>query len=175
MKKIVSSLLIIFSLGLCAQESSEKQQQENYLDELIADLVEKNEITSHPVVILNEKLLTSEVLDTLSISRFEITSYAVLKKNQEDVENKFGKQGLNGVLMVKTKSYQDTVNDKDYLANENILYLIDGETARSSKVRNLDPDKIAKIHVLKDQDSISKYTNKDIEGIVKIQLKASGI
>lgn len=175
MKKIVSSLLIIFSLGLCAQESSEKQQQDNYLDELITDLVQKNEITSHPVVILNEKLLTSEVLDTLSISKFEITSYAVLKKNQADVENKFGKQGLNGVLMVKTKSYQDTVNDKDYLANENILYLIDGETARSSTVRNLDPDKIAKIHVLKDQDSIAKYTKEDMVGIVKIQLKASGI
>ncbi|WP_405199173.1 hypothetical protein [Christiangramia sp. LLG6405-1] len=171
MKKILASLLLLLTLSLNAQEISEKEKQDNYLHELIADLVNKEEITSDPVIILNEQLLTSDILDTLRISKFEITSYAVLKKEQEDVENKFGKQGLNGVLMIKTKSYQETVRDDDYLAQEDVLYLIDGKATHSTMLKNMDPETIAKIDVLKDQDSIAKYTSKEVHGIIKIQLK----
>lgn len=171
MNKILASLLLMLSLSINAQEISKKKNQENYLHELIADLVNKEEITSDPVIILNEQLLTSDILDTLRISKFEITSYAVLKKEQSEVENKFGKQGLNGVLMIKTKSYQETVRDDDYLAQEDVLYLIDGKATHSSMLKNMDPETIAKIDVLKDQDSIAKYTSKEVHGIIKIQLK----
>jgi len=171
MNKILASLLLILSLSINAQEISEKKNQENYLHELIADLIQKEEIASDPVIILNEQLLTSDILDTLSISKFEITSYAVLKKEQSDVENKFGKQGLNGVLMIKTKSFQETLSDKNYLAKDDVLYLIDGKATHSSKLKNMDPETIAKIDVLKDQDSIAKYTEKEVNGIIKIQLK----
>ena len=171
MNKILASLLLILSLSLNAQEISEKKNQENYLHELIADLIQKEEIASDPVIILNEQLLTSDILDTLSISKFEITSYAVLKKEQSDVKDKFGTQGLNGVLMIKTKSYRETVRDDDYLAKEDVLYLIDGKATHSSMLKNMDPQTIAKIDVLKDQDSIAKYTSKEVNGIIKIQLK----
>ncbi len=171
MKKILASLLLLLSLSVSAQEISEKENQDNYLHELIADLVQKEEITSDPVIILNEQLLTTEALDTLSISKFEITSYAILKKEQKDVENKFGKQGLNGVLMVKTKSFQETVSDEDFLAKEDVLYLIDGKATHSSMLKHMDPETIAKIDVWKDHDSIAKYTDEKVNGIIKIQLK----
>jgi hypothetical protein len=171
MNKILAILLLMLSLGLNAQGISEKKSQDNYLNELIADLIQKEEIASNPVIILNEQLLTSDILDTLSISKFEITSYAVLKKEQSDVKDKFGTQGLNGVLMIKTKSYQETVRDDDYLAKEDVLYLIDGKATHSSMLKNMDPQTIAKIDVLKDQDSIAKYTSEEINGIIKIQLK----
>lgn len=169
MKKILASLLLLLSLSLNAQEISEKENQDNYLHELIADLVQKEEITSDPVIILNEQLLTTEALDTLSISKFEITSYAVLKKDQEDVEDKFGKQGLNGVLMIKTKSYLETVSDNDYLAKEDVLYLLDGKATHSSMLKNMDPETIAKIDVLKNRDSIAKYTDEEVNGIIKLK------
>ena len=171
MNKILAILILMLSLSLNAQEISEKKSQDNYLHELIADLIQKEEIANDPVIILNEQLLTSDILDTLSISKFEITSYAVLKKEQSDVEDKFGKQGLNGALMIKTKSYQETVRDDDYLAQEDVLYLIDGKATHSSMLKNMDPETIAKIDVLKDQDSIAKYTSKQVNGIIKIQLK----
>ena len=171
MKKILASLLLLLTLSLNAQEISEKENQDDYLHELIADLVQKDEITKDPVIILNEQLLTSDILDTLSISKFEITSYAVLKKEQSDVEDKFGTQGLNGVLMIKTKSFQETLSDEDYLAKEDVLYLIDGKATHSSMLKNMDPETIAKIDVLKDQDSIAKYTDEEVNGIIKIQLK----
>ena len=53
MNKILASLLLILSLSLNAQEISEKKSQDNYLHDLIADLIQKEEIASDPVIILN--------------------------------------------------------------------------------------------------------------------------
>ena len=53
----------------------------------------------------------------------------------------------------------------------NIIYIIDGKEIDDKEVETLDPAEIESISVLKEGSEVSKYTDRDVDGIIIIKTK----
>lgn len=91
-------------------------------------------LNSKPLIILDGKEYTGSIND---IKSGDINSINVYKPGS-DVANAYGEKGKNGVLKIFTKA-----------SKENILYVVDGKSATSQEVTDIDPSKISNIVVLK--------------------------
>ena len=91
-------------------------------------------IISKPLIILDGKEYTGSINDIKSGNINSINVY----KPGSDVANAYGEKGKNGVLKIFTKA-----------SKENILYVVDGKSATSQEVKDIDPSKISNIVVLK--------------------------
>lgn len=91
-------------------------------------------LNSKPLIILDGKEYTGYIND---IKSGDINSINVYKPGS-DVANAYGEKGKNGVLKIFTKA-----------SKENILYVVDGKSATSQEVTDIDPSKISNIVVLK--------------------------
>jgi hypothetical protein len=58
------------------------------------------------------------------------------------------------------------------LEKANILYYVDGKETPAEKVNAMDPNTIESMNVIKDKEMIKKYTDKKVEGVILITLKA---
>ncbi len=54
----------------------------------------------------------------------------------------------------------------------NILYIVDGKESAAETIQTLDPNTIESVNVIKDKEMIKKYTDKKVEGVILITLKA---
>lgn len=68
-------------------------------------------------------------------------------------------------IVVTEKKSNDKISEK------NILYLVDGKEVSSEYIKNLSTDKIKSVTVIKGEKDIKKYTNKEYEGVIIIELK----
>ena len=91
-------------------------------------------LNSKPLIILDGKEYTGSINDIKSGNINSINVY----KPGSDVANAYGEKGKNGVLKIFTKA-----------SKENILYVVDGKSATSQEVKDIDPSKISNIVVLK--------------------------
>ena len=91
-------------------------------------------LNSKPLIILDGKEYTGSIND---IKSGDINSINVYKPGS-DVANAYGEKGKNGVLKIFTKA-----------SKENILYVVNGKSATSQEVTDIDPSKISNIVVLK--------------------------
>lgn len=53
----------------------------------------------------------------------------------------------------------------------NVLYLLNGKEISSDIMKEIDPESIASINVIKDTEGIKKYTQEKYDGIILIHLK----
>ena len=91
-------------------------------------------LNSKPLIVLDGKEYTGSLN---YIKSGDINSINVYKSGS-DVANAYGEKGKNGVLKIFTKA-----------SKENILYVVDGKSATSQEVKDIDPSKISNIVVLK--------------------------
>lgn len=91
-------------------------------------------LNSKPLIILDGKEYTGSINDIKSGNINSINVY----KPGSDVANAYGEKGKNGVLKIFTKA-----------SKENILYVVDGKSAKSQEVKDIAPSKISNIVVLK--------------------------
>lgn len=91
-------------------------------------------LNSKPLIVLDGKEYTGSLN---YIKPGDINSINVYK-SESDVANAYGEKGKNGVLKIFTKA-----------SKENILYVVDGKSATSQEVKDIDPSKISNIVVLK--------------------------
>lgn len=66
----------------------------------------------------------------------------------------------------------DTTKSATYAVAPDVMYLVDGKEATSAEVQSLDPNTIESVNVIKDKEMIKKYTNKKVEGVILVTLKA---
>lgn len=77
----------------------------------------------------------------------------------------------------KTTNNEETVyvNDKQYVPskkiNGNPLIILDGEVLKDGDIRNIDPNTIASIDVLKGESATSAYGEKGMDGVIIIKSK----
>ena len=94
----------------------------------------------------------------------------------EEALNKFGEDGLHGVVEIFTKGSHISIKGNNN-SNEKPepLFVIDGEIQpRSPDVtKELDPNDIKEINVLKGEKAINKYGEDGINGVIEITLKKS--
>jgi beta-lactamase regulating signal transducer with metallopeptidase domain len=111
-----------------------------------------------------------------SIPPGEIKSIDVIKGEQ--AVRLFGERGVNGVVAITTKpggKMHVVETDPTKVGHEmHPLYVIDGKEVLptdTSGFRNLNPDQIQSIQVLKDSAAIRQYGEKGRNGVVIITLK----
>ena len=65
-----------------------------------------------------------------------------------------------------------TLNSKNVrVQKQNILYILDGKEILQETLRNINPDNIKSIDIIKNAEGIKKYTQKKYDGVVVIYLK----
>lgn len=80
------------------------------------------------------------------------------------------------VLVIFSCSQQEIVpstasQNRLALNDERVLILVDGKQVSGSALQAIDPTTISSIDVIKNMEEIRKYTPKNYEGVVKINLK----
>ena len=91
-------------------------------------------VTPKALFVVDGKEYSGSIKD---IKPGDISSINVYKAGS-DVANSYGDKGKNGVVKIFTRANK-----------ENILYVVDGKSATSQEVKDIDPSKISNIVVLK--------------------------
>ena len=169
MRTILSLLILLFSNFLFSQNESQ-ENIDNYIYKIISDLEKENKVTDNPVIVINEIVYKERSWDTLSFSKFDIESISIIHKNQKDLVEVYGEQSINGVILIEAKPFDQKIKE-EYEGDSNVLFIINGKEISNSKAKKINHDSIAQIQVIKNKDSIIKYTSKEVQGIIKITLK----
>lgn len=108
---------------------------------------------TQPVFFVDGKKITHDEMG--KINPRDIESISVLKG--ENAIAKYGDEGKNGVVLIKSKLPQ-------------ALYVMDGKIMNEA-LKNINPAEIASMNVLKDKVAIDKYGNEGKNGVIEIVTK----
>ncbi|MEZ4855227.1 MAG: hypothetical protein R2812_01975 [Gelidibacter sp.] len=98
--------------------------------------------------------------DIQKVDPNDVDTVEVLKK--EAAKKLFPDKDLDGLIYIKTK--------KPFL-KANILFLVDNKETDKDQVMSIDPKDIQSLTVIKDKEAMKKYTQKEYDGIVVIEMK----
>lgn len=131
-----------------------------------------------PIYILDGKKISKDKFKNLDADK--IKSITVLKG--EEAIKSYGKDGENGALIIQTKGNAATSTDpiktititkKDTSEDimKNTLCIVDGKKISETELKNIDPNDIQSITVLKDEKSEEEYGATDKDCVIWITLK----
>lgn len=120
-----------------------------------------------PLYIVDGKEVNASVAKALDNNK--IKSVSVLKG--KDAIDKYGNAGENGVVEITLKPEAKPVEINT--VSDSVLYVIDGEITTKNALKNISPENIASVNVLKDETATKKYGEKGKYGVVEIILKNS--
>ena len=156
-----------------------------------------NDSLGSPMVIVDGKILTIDELNKFDPQ--DIHSISILKDNS--AFEVYGEEGMNGVIIVTTKNEADKQNFTANMPNNTItqntidlkpqsdslifklrignetinspMVIIDGEkySYEEFNIRNIDPQNIESISVLKDSSAIRIYGEEGKNGVIIIETK----
>jgi beta-lactamase regulating signal transducer with metallopeptidase domain len=136
----------------------------------------KDSSTPNPLIIINGKEVGKKSTTDLNqlISPEKIESIDVLKGASAIA--KYGEKGKDGAIEIITKQGASVDNLMEKVARQNLfeappLVIIDGK--ESDRLKELSPDEIASISVLKGASAINKYGEKGKGGVIEILTKPS--
>ncbi|WP_293941064.1 MULTISPECIES: M56 family metallopeptidase [unclassified Sphingobacterium] len=140
----------------------------------------------NPLFVLDGEVIDKKELDAIAPEQIE--SISVLKDKSATAV--YGDKGKNGVVLVTTKMgnntgklqgkvtglfvRQDSVGKaKTAVAKypANILYVVDGKRISSEDMKNMDPNNIESIHVIKDGPARTKYGEEGENGVIEVITK----
>lgn len=177
MKKGILIVLGFLTLNTFSQTNllSDKSADKNRIKDFIQTSIKEQKISENPVIVLDEKVISANDLNTFSLSDEEIVSISIVSKEQAILDVLYGEQSKNGVIMIVTKQYQKTLdelaskeNENDY---ENVLYLLDGKKITKKELSKIETNKIKSVNVIKKPSEIAKYTADSYDGVIVINLK----
>lgn len=127
----------------------------------------------NPLIIVDGQEITKNELDTISPKNIE--SISVLK--DDSATRLYGDKGKDGVIIVERKKQKRSgivINDTGIKDGKSPLIIVDGEDAGNSALKEIDPNTIKSVNVIKDESAISKYGEKAKNGVIEITLKKEG-
>jgi TonB family protein len=121
-----------------------------------------------PLFILDGVIIEKSKMD--QIKPDDIESISILKdKSATDL---YGEKAKNGVVLVTSKKIGIKIRSTDGNTTKP-LYIVEGFEKPESLAKNINPDDIESINVLKGENAINKYGDKGKNGVVEIKLKTS--
>lgn len=134
------------------------------------------------IFILNEKVVDRDFfsdIDVKSIQNIDIiTNKSKLKKyTNKDVEKAIK-------IQLKTNSISPTppsppssfrISNLHESEDEKAIYIVNGKVIDHEVIREIDPNTIESVEVIKDKEKVNAYTDKDVSGIIKINLNIDSI
>ncbi|MFK7783191.1 M56 family metallopeptidase [Psychroserpens sp.] len=119
-----------------------------------------------PLVILNGKIVGQN--DMKDINPDDILSVDVLK--DKSVTKRYGKEGENGVIIIRTKKNNSVKSE--LLKKGNYLYIMDGkEISKSDLEKIYSKETVSSLTVLDKKEAIEKYGQKGKNGVVIVTSK----
>ena len=121
-----------------------------------------------PVFIVDGSTVPKETLDNMDPDKIATIN---VYKDEKAIE-KYGEKAKNGVVVVRTKKKEKislVPSDTDEKAQP--LIIIDGEEIPRGSLKDLDPDDIEKINVVKGEKAIEKYGEKGKNGVIEVTKK----
>ncbi|GAB5553882.1 MAG: hypothetical protein Sapg2KO_34730 [Saprospiraceae bacterium] len=134
-----------------------------------------------PLIVINGKVIgSSKSIDELKINKEDIKAVSVLK--DKSAESIYGSAGKNGVVLITLKEGKSFEMPEEenrttikIRSNEkgDPLYVIDGEVMGKEKqlLKELDPNDIKSINVVKGEAALKKYGEEGADGVVEITMK----
>ncbi|MEW4925463.1 M56 family metallopeptidase [Algibacter sp. 2305UL17-15] len=136
----------------------------------------------NPIYMVDGKEITKEEAE--KIPKENIEAIHVLKG--EKAIEKYGDNGKNGVIEITLKTKNEkpeakspwktqigvtSTDDKNHTLHKDALYILDGKESSVDILKDIKPDKIESINVLKGASAIEKYGDKGKDGVVEITTK----
>ncbi len=171
MKKITLLFLLVISYAGFAQQYLLKDDNtdKNFISNFIAKNIEEGNITSTPLILLNNKTLSEEELDQFNFYRNDIAAMSAFDRDNKKMVEVYGNKAINGVIIIDTESRQK--EDEKSIVNSKVLYLVDGKEASDEDIEKLLPDLIDTIQIIKDKKAMTAYNAAHYDRIVLITLK----
>ncbi|UMB55329.1 hypothetical protein MKD41_07615 [Lutibacter sp. A64] len=130
-----------------------------------------------PKVFVNGKETSYENIE--KISPDNIKSISVLK--DDSAIKKYGEKAKNGVIEITTKeNYRVLINTDEKEISTNLnriaddnkpLVLVNGKEISTEEMKDLDPDTIKSMNVIKNVNATKKYGERGENGVIEITLK----
>ncbi len=128
--------------------------------------------TKQPLIILDGKKISHSKMDQISPDK--IASISVLK--DESTVKMYGKKAANGVIKITSKSKAEKSHPAVKMnigSGENSpLFIVDGKKKSAKKIKNIAPNDIESINVIKDASAIEKYGEEGTNGVIEITSKS---
>ncbi|TLX73740.1 hypothetical protein E9993_14880 [Labilibacter sediminis] len=176
----MKNLLLIITLGFLTSCTStryflnDENQDKKYLVNYIKDL--DGEITEKPLIIIDGFAYDYESLkvNKIPLSKDEIHKLDYLSKDSKGAINIYGERGKNGVVLILSKKSQERLQEKSAatLNNSKVLFLIGDKEISQEDLNRINPNDIESIEVIKEKESVSKFTSKDYDGVVIININS---
>ena len=152
MKKLLFAIIILF-FSISVVQAQEKEEKKDSKEKIFVKL-KKGE---NPTIYVNGKIFDFP-MDLIDQSK--ITSVFVVKKQK--ALKKYN--APNGVILIRTKEFDATkisdvklTDDKKIGGKNGPKVIIDGKISNQKAVKELTPDLIEKIDVIKGKEAITKY------------------
>lgn len=173
--------LLILIAGLIVSCSTNRyllignNQDKRYLIDYIDDLENQGKLTNKPMVVIDGLALGYENLkvNRIPLSKNDIFKIDYLSKDSEGAKNIYGERGTNGVLLILSKKSQDRLQEKSTksVTDSKVLFLLGDQPISQEELQKIDPMDIESIDVIKEKESVKKYTSEDYDGVVIITMK----
>lgn len=186
MKNIFKTLLILVMLSGCASNryvlNDNNKVDKTFLVKEIKKAKKEGKISSNkPIIVVDgvPKRYSHELKEKkLNLSKGNIKEINILK--QDIGVRLYGDFAKGGVFVITTQQEID-MKDKQksdegkslnsLFKNNKILVFIDGKEATSGQLKNIKPNDIDTVSVLKSEAAKKLFSNKSLDGVIYITLK----
>tara|TARA_B100000949_G_C14070585_1_gene361617 strand:- start:65 stop:589 length:525 start_codon:yes stop_codon:yes gene_type:complete len=150
---------------LLADENSDKTMIADFIEKSIAE----KKLKKNPVIVVNERVLKDNELDKLNFYKSDILEFSLMEMDNPQMVDIYGKQSLNGVLLIETKPFEEKAVKT--ISESKVLILLNGKKITETELEKINPDEVESVNVIKDKEEIAKYTSDQYDGILIIKLK----
>jgi N-acetylmuramoyl-L-alanine amidase len=127
---------------------------------------------------IEQYLATTEKMRKFVVTDMPISEFTAVKDSSSAIEFmanrlnlKEDKQGKTEYIKLEGSPY---FKFRDQFSSlEGVLFLLDGKKVNYDDLRNVSPDNIQEIKIIKDQASIQALTNESVTGVIQISSKQS--
>ncbi len=150
---------------------SDKGSEKTYLSNYISQLQKDRKVFKHPLVIVDGKPYRYDV--ELRNKKLPITSADIKTIRVVDwskAKKVYGDAATDGAVVISTQISPDLLKDT-FEPDASILILVDGKESSIEEMNLLNPQKIKEVEIIKDKETLKKYTLKNYEGVILIHLK----
>ena len=140
--------------------------------------------SDEPIFIINGKKVEKSFFE--DVDSDDIQSVFILKG--EKALEKYGDEGKNGVILMTKKGSNNLFIESKNDANGNVfiesknefiietdgdepLYILDGNVINKNKMKDINPNEIENVEILKDKSAVTLYGEKGEHGVIVINTK----
>lgn len=150
---------------LLADENSDKNMIADFIEKSIAE----KKLKKNPVIVVNERVLKDGELDKLNFYKSDIIEFNIIAMDNPQMEGIYGKQSLNGVLLIETKPFQERASKS--ISDSKVFILLNEKPITEAELEKINPNEVESVNVVKDKNEISKYTSDKVDGVLIITMK----